>query len=77
MKLRLPAWSQLRNPADINHGLLFPILLHCVDDRLRPLLGSPKTGQQTQQFLRTAYKEIPAAVEAMRQYWMPTRFKTR
>jgi uncharacterized protein len=77
MKLRLSAWSPLRNPADINHGLLLPILLHCVDDHGRPLLGPPKTGQQTQQFLRTAYKEIPAAVEAMRQYWMPTRFNPR
>jgi len=77
MKLRLSAWSQLRNPADIDHGLLLPILLHCLDDHLHPLFGSPKTGQQTQQFLRTAYKEIPAAVVAMRQYWMPTRFKPR
>jgi uncharacterized protein len=77
MKLRLSAWSPLRNPADINHGLLLPILLHCVDDHGRPLLGPPKTGQQTQHFLRTAYKEIPAAVEAMRQYWMPTRFNPR
>jgi uncharacterized protein len=77
MKLRLSAWSPLRNPADINHGLLLPILLHCVDDHGRPLLGPPKAGQQTQQLLRAAYKEIPPAIEAMRQYWMPTRFKTQ
>jgi hypothetical protein len=30
-----------------------------------------------EQFRRTAYKDIPAVVEEMRQYWMPTRFKTR
>jgi uncharacterized protein len=77
MKLRLSAWAPLRNPADINHGLLLPILLHCVDDHGRPLLGPPKTGLQTQQRLKTVYSDIPAAVEAMRQYWMPTRFKTR
>lgn len=29
------------------------------------------------QFRRTAYRDIPVVVENMRQYWMPTRFKTR
>jgi uncharacterized protein len=77
MKLRWSAWTPLTDPADINHGLLLPILLHCVDDHGRPLLGPPKTGLQTQQLLKIAYSDIPAAVEAMRQYWMPTRFKTR
>ena len=33
MKLRLSAWAPLSNPADINHGLLLPILFHCVDIR--------------------------------------------
>jgi uncharacterized protein len=77
MKLRLAAWAPLRNQADINHGLLLPILLHCVDDHGRPLVGPPNTGPQAQQLLRTAYRDIPAAVEAMRQYWMPMRFKSR
>ena len=39
MKLRLSAWAPLTNFADINHGLLLPILLHCADDQGRPLLG--------------------------------------
>jgi uncharacterized protein len=77
MKLRLSAWAPLSNPADINHGLLLPILFHCVDDQGRPMLGPPKQGADTDQFRRTAYKYIPAVVENMRQYWMPTRFKTR
>ena len=77
MKLRLSAWAPLRNLADINHGLMLPILFHCVDDQGRPTLGTPRQGLETEQFRRTAYKDIPAVVEEMRQYWMPTRFQTR
>ncbi len=77
MKLRLSAWAPLRNLADINHGLLLPILFHCVDDQGRPMLGPPRKGLETEQFSRIAYQDIPAVVEEMRQYWMPTRFKTR
>jgi len=77
MKLRLSAWAPLKNLADINHGLLLPILFHCVDDQGRPMLGPPRKGLATEQFRRIAYKDIPAVVEEMRQYWMPTRFKTR
>lgn len=77
MKLTLSAWAPLNNPADINYGLLLPILFHCVDDQGRPMLGPPKKGANTAQFRQTAHKYIPAAVEEMRQYWMPTRFKTR
>jgi uncharacterized protein len=40
------------------------------------MLGPPRKGQETEQFARIAYKDIPAVVEEMRQYWMPTRFKT-
>jgi uncharacterized protein len=54
MKLRLSAWAPLSNLADINHGLLLPILFHCVDDEGRPLLGPPRLGQETEQFRRHA-----------------------
>ncbi|MGY8685633.1 hypothetical protein Q2941_49175 [Bradyrhizobium sp. UFLA05-153] len=50
--------------------MLLPILLHCVDNQGRPLLGPPKKGRDTEEFLRNA--DIPDVVEAMRQYWMPT-----
>ena len=33
-----------------------------------------RSGGETGDFLRNAYADIPAAVEAMRQYWMPTRY---
>lgn len=54
-----------------------PILFHCVDDQGRPMLGPSRKGPETEQFSRIAYKDISAVVEEMRQYWMPTRFKTR
>jgi uncharacterized protein len=74
MQLRLPAWAPLRDLSNINHGLLLPILLHCVDDYGRPLLGQAKKGRENEEFLRNAHADIPAVVEAMRQYWMPSRY---
>jgi uncharacterized protein len=60
--------------SNINRGLLLPILLHCVDDQGRPLLGPARKGRDTAEFLRNAHSDIPPAVEAMRQYWMPIRY---
>jgi hypothetical protein len=44
--------------------LLLPILLHCVDDQERPLLGPPRKGRETEEFLRNAHADIPNVVEA-------------
>jgi uncharacterized protein len=74
MRLRISAWAPLLDASNVNHGLLLPILLHCRDDQGRPLLGPPPSGRETGDFLRNAYADIPAAVEAMRQYWMPIRY---
>ena len=74
MRLRLSAWAPLLDASNVNHGLLLPILLHCRDDQGRPLLGPPRSGRETGHFLRNAHADIPAAVEAMRQYWMPIRY---
>jgi uncharacterized protein len=74
MQLRLSAWAPLLDISNINHGLLLPILLHCVDEQGRPLLGPPRTGRETEEFMRNAHADIPAVVEAMRQYWMPIRY---
>jgi uncharacterized protein len=74
MRPRLSAWAPLLDMSNIHHGLLLPILLHCADDQGRPLLGPARTGRETKQFLRNAHTDIPAVVEAMRQYWMPTRY---
>jgi len=70
-RLRPSAWAPLLNASNVNHGLLLPILLHCRDDQGRPLLGPPRSGRETR---RNAYADIPAAVEAVRQYWMPIRY---
>jgi uncharacterized protein len=37
MRPRLLAWAPLLDLGNINHGLLLPILVHCVDDQGRPL----------------------------------------
>lgn len=71
MQLRLPAWAPLLDANNINHGLLLPILLHCHDDRGRPLRRPPGISRDS---LRAARTCIPAAVEALRQYWMPTHY---
>jgi uncharacterized protein len=74
MRPRISAWAPLLDTRNINHGLLLPILLHCVDDQGCPLLGPARKGPETRKFLRDAHTDIPAVVEAMRQYWMPTRY---
>jgi uncharacterized protein len=71
MRLRLPAWAPLLDANNVNHGLLLPIPLHCRDDQGRPMLGPPRNGYETR---RNAHADIPAAVEALRQYWMPIRY---
>src|SRR5580700_4333107 len=66
MRLRLSAWAPLLDLRNIHHGLLLPILLHCVDDQGRPLLGPPRKGRETEQFLRNAHTDMPHVAEAMR-----------
>jgi uncharacterized protein len=74
MRRRMSQWAPLLDISDVNHGLLLPILLHCRDDHGRALLGPARRGRETREFLRNAHSDIPAVVEAMRQYWMPTRY---
>jgi uncharacterized protein len=72
--MRLPAWASLLDLSNINHGLFLPILLHGVDDHAHPLLGPARKGREIEELLRNAHTDIPAVVEAMRQYWMPTGY---
>jgi uncharacterized protein len=74
MRPRILAWAPLLDTSNVNHGLLLPILLHCLDDQARPLLGTAWKGHEAKEFLRNAHTDIPAVIEAMRQYWMPTRY---
>jgi uncharacterized protein len=55
MQPRLSAWAPLLDTSNINHGLLLPILLHCVDDNGHPLLGPTRKGPETKEFLRDAH----------------------
>jgi uncharacterized protein len=74
MRLRISAWAPLLDGGNINHDLLLPILLHCLDENGQPLLGPTRKGREVRESLRNAHTHIPAVVEAVRQYWMPTRY---
>jgi uncharacterized protein len=73
VKLRLDAWRPLLDLSRIEHGLLLPILLHCNDDAGHPMLGPMPPDPEGEEFLRTAYHDIPVMVPAIREYWMPQR----
>jgi yecA family protein len=74
IKLRLITWSRLMSPNAIEHRLLLPILSHCVDTAGHPVLGAPRYGLANPPSAQDAWRDIPPVVEALRQYWMPTRF---
>jgi uncharacterized protein len=75
MKLRLLVWSRLLSPARIEHALLPPILFHCVDEAGQPALPPATCSPGTPPRARYHWRDIPATVEALRQFWMPIRFK--
>ena len=77
MNLRLLTWSRLMNPDIIEHRLLLPILFHCVDPSGRPVLTPERHGPGTRSFTRNAWRDIPAVVEAMRQFRMPSRYRKK
>jgi yecA family protein len=74
MKLRPLAWSRLMNPSSIKHKLLRPILIHCVDNAGLPVLDAEPRALSAPSFVQDPGRDIPAAVEALRQFWMPIRF---
>jgi hypothetical protein len=71
MTLRLLAWSRLLSPSKTEHDLLSPILFHCVDDA-----GQPAMPLATPRYAN-AWRDIPATIEALRQFWMPIRLQAR
>ena len=75
MRLHWLAWSRLLSPNASEHTLLLPILAQCLDPAGRPVLDAQRRGADTPYSSRDAWRDIPAAVEALRQFWMPTRFK--
>lgn len=75
MRLRISAWAPLLDASNLHHGRLQPILLHCCDDQGHPLLGPRPRKDGEPGDLSNAHLGIPAAVEALRQYWMPIRYR--
>jgi uncharacterized protein len=75
MQLRFDDWQPLLDLSRIDHGLLLPILLYCTDALGRPMLGPPREGPETEQFLRETYQDIPLVIPAIRDFWMPQRLK--
>jgi uncharacterized protein len=75
MRLRISAWAPLLDASNLHHGRLRPILMHCCDDQGRPLLRPQPRKDGEPGDLSNAHLGIPAAVEALRQYWMPVRYK--
>jgi uncharacterized protein len=75
MRLRMDAWRPLLDPNRVDHRLMLPILLYCVDPSGRPMLGPPREGPEATEFLRTAYQDIPRVVPAIREFWMPERVR--
>ena len=73
MRLRYDQWRPLLDLGQIHHGLMLPILLYCNDPFGQPLLGPPREGPETEEFLRTAYQDIPLVLPEIRDYWMPQR----
>jgi hypothetical protein len=37
------------------------------------MLGPPREGPETEEFLRAKYQRIPLVVPAMTEFWMPER----
>jgi uncharacterized protein len=48
MQLRMSAWAPLLDTKDINHGVLLPIFVQCVDDQGRPPARTDPQGTRGQ-----------------------------
>lgn len=76
MQLRLMEWSQLLASSAPEDSQLRPILFHCTDETGLPILYPALQGAVAAS-AHKAWRKIPASVEAIRQFWMPIRFKRR
>jgi yecA family protein len=76
MQLRLLDWSKLLASSAPEDSQLRPILFHCTDETGRPILYAALQHAVATSTQKT-WREIRASVEAIRQFWMPIRFKRR
>jgi uncharacterized protein len=75
IRLRFEACRPLLDVNRIEHGLLLPILLHCLDPFGRPVLGPTREGPETEAFLRSACHDIRLVIRKIREFWMPQRVR--
>jgi uncharacterized protein len=75
VQLRPLAWSPIPNASSAEHLLLRPILIHCLDGAGRPVLDAKRNGAGQSSFVGEPWRQIPPFIEAMRQFWMPIRFR--
>lgn len=74
MTINMKSWKPLLNLSDINHGLLLPILLYCVDKKGQPVLGKPRSGAETAHFIEhEAYQDIALIVPEIKTLFDPLR----
>lgn len=72
MRLRLTDWKPLLTTGFDAMAPLMPILVNCPDDGGVPLFGlMPKMIERS--WVEEAWRHIPEAVIALRNYWMPHR----
>lgn len=73
VQLNKKAWQALLEPNSSLHGLLLPILIYCVDDDGRPVLGPPRPGPETAAFIEhEAHLDIPLVLCAIREHYNTT-----
>jgi uncharacterized protein len=69
VELTKKSWKPLLDVNHHLHGLLLPIFIYCKDKKDRPLLGPPRPGPETANFIEhEAYKDIAWTIPAIREH---------
>jgi uncharacterized protein len=77
MRLRLDAWQPLLQADPPRSLLMLPILLYSADIMGAPLPDLAQVPITIEDLLRSAYHDIPQAIIAIREYWMPQRARAQ
>ena len=65
MHLNMKDWKPLLKLSNVNHGLLLPIMIYCVDKKGRRVLKT-RQGHETAHFIEhEAYKDIALVIPAL------------
>ena len=75
MQLNKKDWKPLLDLGNVNHGLLLPILIYCVDKKGNPVLGKPRPGPETAHFIEhEAYLDIALVIPALKELNNESRY---